>query len=414
MKSLISLSLPLIASTAFGTVIPKAPQSPIPSASNNAGISLANTADTAKVSVKPATKAEQTSSPKSLALGAITTDVEGDMTLVTARLNRSPEWKELSIEEHGTFLQIKLPKTVIPASGEFIDGNGPFLRKIATFQVGEEDGALRFFLNQDASKAKLATTAELLGDRIVIAIDHKKLEQLITPVASMKPETAPVGDTRSKAGEDMSLAAPSEVLSTAPAAKKTAQKSDAPGVELNSQLMKVATFCAGLFILLLGAQIFRIKNRNRKNVSRSVDSFEPATMKILSSVSIGQKQKLTLVQIGNQQILLGVGPESINLLTTIDDKKKSASFSGHLEQARPSAEVRLKSPDEIPMPRKNPKQITTTSSANSSRVESPIRGARINVGVGDEGAHEVTQPLGKRNDDITKLLRDRLRNLPPG
>jgi hypothetical protein len=101
--------------------------------------------------------------------------------VVTVRLNNKPQWNEVALEEHGTFLQIKLPKTQIPASGEFIDGNGPYLKKIATFQLQDDDGALRFFLSLDASKAKMATSAELLGDRLVITIDHKKIEQLMAP-----------------------------------------------------------------------------------------------------------------------------------------------------------------------------------------------------------------------------------------
>jgi len=124
--------------------------------------------------------------PDAIVLNKVESEVENDLTLVTAKLSAQPAWKQLEVEDHGTFLQIKMPNTAIVTSGEFLDGNGPFLKKIASFQVTENDGALRLFLNQDAAKAKLATTAEILGERVVITIDHKKLEQLIQPSAPKK------------------------------------------------------------------------------------------------------------------------------------------------------------------------------------------------------------------------------------
>jgi flagellar biogenesis protein FliO len=132
-------------------------------------------------------------------------------------------------------------------------------------------------------------------------------------------------------------------------------------------------------------------------------------MRVLSSISLGQKQKLTLVQVGSQQILLGLTPDNINLLTNIDDKNSHAGFARALETANPNAEVRLKNPGEIAS---GQARKTLTAPAVKSRSIANNRGSNINIAIGEDGPVDLKS--SKSEDDITKILRDRLRNLPPG
>ena len=379
----------------------KAPQSVNPALADEA------------IEVAPAQK-KKIAAPKSssgTSLGEISTDVEADLTVVTVRLNNKPQWNEVSLEEHGTFLQIKLPKTQIPASGEFIDGNGPYLKKIATFQLQDDDGALRFFLSLDASKAKMATSAELLGDRLVITIDHKKIEQLMAPQTA-KGDAATADEIVAKTVVDKSLPAPSEQIASAKDTDLKSQQGaaiDASNTELYARLAKAAAFCAVMFVGLIGFQIFRSRRVRGSSPFRGKAESNPVAMKVLSSINIGQKQKLTLVQVGNQQILLGVGPESVNLITTIDQQPSaSRNFSMALESANPQGTVRLKSADDI-VPQKPVRRPATPTL--QPKADQAVKGSRINVAVGDEGIKE-SAPVSK-TDDITKMLRERLRNLPP-
>lgn len=347
------------------------------------------------------------------ALGTVTTEVEGDLTIVTARLNTSPEWKDIGIEEHGTFLQIKMPNTQIPTSGEFIDGNGPFLKKLATFQVGDSDGAIRLFLNQDASKAKLATTAELLGDRLVVTIDHKKLEQLITPPQKSATDSPSASEIIAKTTVEKDQPSPGElVAATGSIANANTPKASQPIQDLYGQLTKVAGFCGLLFIFFLAAQMIRRKRGKNTAMKSGFDAVEPATLKILSSINLGQKQRLTLVQVGTQQILLGVGQDTINMLTTIESKSKNANFATQLQMANPNAEIRLKAPEELPVVKSPRRTLSTASSATSSHAKTTS--TSINIAIDDEGPRSIPNKSAKKDDDITRMLRDRLRNLPPG
>jgi flagellar biosynthetic protein FliO len=336
-------------------------------------------------------------------LGTITSDVDGDLTVVTVKLNKKPDWNDVTLEEHGTFLQIKMPKTQIPSSGEFIDGNGPYLKKIATFQLQDDDGALRFFLNMDASKAKLATSAELLGDRLVITIDHKKIEQLIAP-QSTKPDAPTAAEIVAKTVVDKSQPAPSDQI-------KTTNESENNSTELYSRLAKAAAFCAVLFAGLIAIQLTRKARGGKSSPFRGKGESQAPAMKVISSINVGQKQKLTLVQVGNQQLLLGVGAESINLITTIGQQSNlNHNFSHALEAANPQGTVRLKSANEIIAP-KPVKKSPPTQTLNTRSETTTVKSNRINVSVGDEGI--MDNHLPSRNDDITKILRDRLKNLPP-
>lgn len=366
-----------------------------------------DTADTNKPE-KRVDDAKSISKTSALTLGAVTTEVDGDLTIVTARLNRSPEWKNLELEEHGTFLQVKLPNTQVPASGEFLDGSGPFLRKLASFQTGAEDGALRLFINQDAAKAKLASAAELLGDRIVITIDHKKLEQLISS-ADSKPISAETASAQPTSSQT-SMTSTSNTITSAPPATDVRRASDLPSQNLHTQLTKGAAVCALLFIALLAVQFFKTRKTRRGAIAKTSDYLEPATMRVLSSIPVGQKQKLTLVQVGGQQLLLGITPESISLLTHIEPRQAHAQFSRALENANPDAEIKLKNPAEL-----NPgtKRQPLTAATVKSRSLAPTKGANINVAIGEDGPVNVRNNT-KKDDDITKILRDRLRNLPPG
>lgn len=362
------------------------------------------TSDSNRVEKRP-DDLKKSSKSAALTLGAVTTEIDGDLTIVTARLNRSPDWKNLDIEEHGTFLQVKLPNTQVPASGEFLDGSGPFLRKLASFQTGVDDGALRLFINQDAAKAKLASSAELLGDRIVITIDHKRLEQLISP-AENKVTPAVVQPLSS--GEQQTALASSQP--STPAQAENMRAPALPSQNLHAQLTKGAAVCALLFIALLCAQFFKSRKARRGVTAKSSDYLEPATMRVLSNISIGQKQKLTLVQVGGQQLLLGVTAESISLLTSIDQRATTTQFSRALENANPDAEIKLKSPAELtPATKRQP----LTASTVKARSLGPTKGSSINVAIGEDGPVNV-RSNSKKDDDITKILRDRLRNLPPG
>ena len=377
-----------------------------------------------------------------LALGKIEAEVENDLTIVTAKLNGQPAWKILEIEEHGTFLQIKMPGTLVANSGEFSDGTGPYLKKIASFQVGESDGALRLFLNQDAAKAKLATTAELIGERVVVTIDHKKLEQLIEPKKSPTVDgqddailtKAVVASNSELPKLDLSRGKSKEAaVSASITPKKNDSDSEKPtevmgsgleGLNLKDKLMTAAAFCAAMLLFLVGSAVWRNKKIVSRRRAKQFENVEPVPMKVLSNLSVSGRQRLSLVQVGSKQILIGISPDSISFLTEVQSPQKqqpSQSFASQLLHDTGASDIKLKQADAssqqrqvkrpvdlatAPRPQVRPKQITQPN--------------RVNIGVGDDGVSDL-RSRGIKNDqgsadqpydDITKMIRNRLKNMP--
>jgi flagellar biogenesis protein FliO len=176
--------------------------------------------------------------------------------------------------------------------------------------------------------------------------------------------------------------------------------------------MKVAAFCAILFLALIAAHWARAKRIKRSRGTYDRPVLEPASLKVLSSINIGPKQKLTLVQVGDQQILLGVSADGINIITTVEPKARQTSFARQLDAANPNADIRLKSADDIVPPR--PQRRTVAASTTAPRSDNAVKGSRVNVGVGEDGLQNMKAASSQNDGDITKILRDRLRNLPPG
>ncbi len=89
---------------------------------------------------------------------------------------------------------------------------------------------------------------------------------------------------------------------------------------LNSEILQQVTwFFVGF--LLIAFSLVLLKKKNKK--------FHPKNMHILQSLSLGVKEKLVLVKIGDKQLLLGITPGKI---TCLDTFHRTESFSEMIKQ----------------------------------------------------------------------------------
>ena len=237
-------------------------------------------------------------------------EIESDATntSITAKLSKEVNWANLDVEDHGTFLQVKFPATVVAKSGEFIDGKGPYVAKLAFFQVAADEAAVRIFLKRDANLIKTATKVDVLGSRVVIYIDHGLLEKIGIAehlnVAKASPQEAPLEASLPAIKKSEGF----RKLTGIPAATK--QKHDV----LNEKLEVVAMFSGSLLMglmAILGLKRF-IKRRSKKG-----DFDESPSIKTIANYPLSAKQKLTLIQIGDEKILLAVNSNSVSFLTNL-------------------------------------------------------------------------------------------------
>ena len=109
-----------------------------------------------------------------------------------------------------------------------------------------------------------------------------------------------------------------------------ASADDAQGVIAPSELFTgdyllqvVGSFVLVICVLL--AVLFLLKRFNGAGSSRS------GQMRVIASLGLGQRERAVLIEVGNEQFLVGVAPGSVNMLHVLPDPVRSAS-----ESAKPS------------------------------------------------------------------------------
>ncbi len=406
--------------------------------------------------------------------------IEGEsdkaLSIVTVALAGKPDWSNPSVEDHGTFVQILLPSTIVPSPGTFLDANSPYITKIAAFQVPNAttgqptDAAVRLFVNRDAAAVKQAIVSEILTDRIVVTLDHKKLDtalasagQIANPSASEdKIESAPAS---AQTPAELVRSETSEKIDSAPTGKSSWSGVGAKVPDLSKKLAIASGF--SLFMLALLGIVYkwrrvnpfsqqggesmtrpsRFKNIIKHRVPESEDGDDFArdaaklTMKTISTMSVGPRQKLSLVQVGNETVLLSISPTGVQFLSNISNPSNGparvpsydlAQVQGTRQMARlaeptkRSFEERMDLDDleevssqnaqtsteiQKPTPAKTPLRVSARQGAT---VTKKVRVAVTDHGITNLEANDAStsQAATKPSDDITRLIREKLRNLP--
>lgn len=416
-----------------------------------------------------------TASLAAAAAGTSIVTIEGEsdkaLSIVTVALAGKPDWASPSVEDHGTFVQILLPSTIVPSPGTFLDANSPYITKIAAFQVPNAttgqptDAAVRLFVNRDAAAVKQALVSEILTDRVVVTLDHKKLDAALASAGQIANPSA--SDSKIETGNaptpaELVRIESDQKIDSAPPLESSWSTVGVKVPDLSNKLAIVSGF--SLFMLALLGIVYkwrrlnpfsqraresagnpiRFKNIIKHRVPESEDGDDFArdtvkmTMKTISSMAVGPRQKLTLVQVGNETVLLSISPTGVQFLTNVSNganripsydmtqvqgsrqierlpEAKSKSFEERidhddLEEAFAAATQGLTNVQK-PVPAKSPLRVSARQGATVTK--------KVRVAVTDQGITNLetsetspSQAATKPSDDITRLIREKLRNLP--
>ena len=377
----------------------------------------------------------------STTLGVVDVESDGKLSAVNIRFADKPSWTEpQALEDHGTFLQIQLPNTIVPEPGKFFDGAGPIIKKIAVFQLTPTTAGVRMFVDKDAAKVRQASAAELLDKRVVVTIDQDKLDALTAaeiPTELQKPEMS-AEEVIASVNVDRGIDAPAAALKgqATPGFK-------VGGLDLRSKLIQVSLFSGAMLLLMAFAFMMKplMKRRRAKIGGESV-----IDMKMLASLALAPRQKLSVIQVGDEKILIGITPENVSFISVIGAKAAPAmmapsamprSFSGLLAAGREEPPVAAPKLKDIPgndveslredvlaapaAPAKKgrpdvvaPKPVARAATAPQPTAPAPQKRAtsRLNIAVGDDGAKRLDDRApAKAIDDVTRMIREKLRNI---
>ncbi len=397
----------------------------------------------------PKGKAPKVTEPEDqvVTVGLVDGDATDEMSIINIRLSAKPAWKALALEDHGSFIQVSLPNTVVPEPGKFLETKSPFFEKIVLYQAKPALAIARIFTKGDAGKIRKYSDAEVLDSRIVITLDHMalakelqatKAQEVAHLVSEVKPaeeevkeeakQEAPLSENTAevKAEAVLEVKETKKEAQVVPANLPASEVSiDLGKSKLNDYLLWGAIASLVLFALILLSLSYRRVLRGRL----ALETFHPSVqMKAISHLNLAPKQRLSLVQVGNEKILLSVCPDQITLITHIKDETSDLQIK-KLQSAPAEAQGALASHNKVrpamtrpaPANRDRPREQSPGQAEQRSR---PIEGARagqpgkkVNFAVGDDGitnnlAGGKNQSAERAIEDVTKLIRDKLKMLP--
>ncbi len=364
---------------------------------------------------------ETPASPTLMMMGPIDGESDQKSSIITVRYDSKPGFPKPKVEAMGSFIQVTLPNTMVPKPGQFVEANSPYIRKFAVFQLDEQTAGLRLFVTKEAAHLLGAVTTDILENRVVVMLDHAEAEKQLLAHFDGVPVTG--GPTAEE------VVKKTEVRSDIPDPAKTqaATKDTPANVEtpkamtptpswsdgIQDKLVMVTVFLAVMLVLLIAMKSWR-----RVMTKMPGAPVEDYSLKTLATHAVGPKQKLTVVQVGQEQILLGVSPDSINFLTSL--KKPNET------QARvaidPAMFQKQSLPKEAPARRSGPvlDEVAPRPAARprtTPRSELPEPGSAISYGISDQGIKNM-KPSARQSeepssvDDVTRMIRKKLRDLP--
>lgn len=378
---------------------------------------------------------------------AMHAEVEDQSTVVTIKLNRKPNFENVTLEDHGTFMQLILTDTVIPKPGEFVDVTTPYITKLVGFQTHPDTTSVRLFVAKDANMVKQASKADLLDSQIIVTLDHKKLEALlkVDPSVTARANDMPTAqEIIAKTDIDTAIPEPASVLKSIEETSEKSTSKEATSIPfkdsegLNSRLMSATIFCAIMLIGLLAVYIFKPRLRKLRSIP---DDYSTYVMKTLATHKVSPKQRLELIDVGGEKVLIAIGPDQVNFLTTIGAtstpkamQQTANMIAGTtLQNVQPKTLGQATRPNPLQKNRPNPIQhsSTTTATPPTRRIVTPQRpvprpSAQVTTGkarqietrVGDDIKMDYRkETLAKENSnhtisDVTKMIREKLKNLP--
>jgi len=252
-------------------------------------------------------------------LQSVTAESDKKSTSISLKFDSKISMNKLDPEFHGTFIQLVLPNTRVLESGKFYDASGPLVRKVATFQLSPGRGAVRLFVTREASDFDRGINIDYLDDRIILFFSHEKISNggklpdiLESKIAVNKKNVKKViaaTKVRTNIEDPAGLIAGDKMQ---PASSIVTSFEGG----LNDRVVTATAFSAVMLFILLASFGYK-KMRLRKAVGVEKSGFD-LQIQTISSYALSPKQRLALVQVGQEQVLLGVSPDSINFLKTID------------------------------------------------------------------------------------------------
>ncbi len=280
------------------------------------------------------------------------------------------------------------------------------------FQQGKERALLHLY--SDLPREKVVEHTRILVDRSSIEVRY--LATLLGAPAALKTESKPA-KTLTKTSPPLQAASDikaevevkkgdstvDQALDVSPLSKAKPRK----GFNLSEKLPALALF----FVLLFAGVILLHFARRRGFIPRQ--TFSKGMIQYIAQYDVGPKQKLALVEVNGEKILLGVSPQGISFLKTIDSTDPGPSEAPK-EVAKNrqigASVVRQALPAKKSLISKNADKPSFQRYLEQKDLKpNTSKGSKVQI------ASESRSPLTKNHsdsvNDVTKIIREKLRRI---
>ncbi|NRA65213.1 MAG: flagellar biosynthetic protein FliO [Pseudobacteriovorax sp.] len=356
---------------------------------------------------------------------AIESESADDHTLITAKIQGSVLENIEKPKAHSTFIEIILPKTKSPIEGEFFDGNSPFIRKIALFAIGNDSLGMRIFPSQEPNTLMNSLSVQPLDGRILVHLDHKTVPPPITGIPTVEEVIANT-EVRNDAVDP--VAAMPVKVNKQETEKKPPENSvlEIPQFDssvLSDDLLQDKMIYATVFIAFM--ILFGVGSLIAKKMLSSKSKYMNKDNPIIQPVGnyqINPKQKITVLEISNQKVLVGISGETINYLTTIDDRASQVSNDPSKSQiVQPQLPKTLNhdvSTQKLNKTKHQPSRLkqeiknTAYNNKQDARPKLEDNNETINRSNSVYSSIGSSENENRSIEDVTNLIRKKLKNLP--
>ncbi len=396
---------------------------------------------------------DRPASPVLLTLGPIDAESDQKSSVITMRYDTKPTFAKPVVEAHGSFLQVVLPHTMVLKPGVFVEANSPFIRKFAAFQLDEDTAALRLFVTKEAEQFVNAVSVDILENRVLVIIDHEKAEKELlanfsgVPVKGSPEQVLKSTEVRKDIPDPIAImsAAKAEVamdkIAPVASAELAAAQVETKDIEVIKDKAKVKAKAAAVagtteeekprwadglesklvavtvFVALMLALLIALKSW-RRVATKVLPPGADFSLKTLATHALGPKQRISVIQVGQEQILLGISPDGINFLTTLksssDQPRLHLDPSMYQKTLAPSPKRPLRENQSVEPLQKSRSPEPRSDSRAEPRSDRAEPGSSIRYGVGDEGIKNFKGSPRESDslDDVTRLIRKKLKDLP--
>ena len=257
-----------------------------------------------------------------LSLKNISVSGNGGSYLIWFKFNGKPgnAVKKVGLNDYGLGIVFRHAKSGI--NSKFIKLDGRLFKAVELLPYKNSGLNAIIYFHKNIKISKKDTYATFYGDYFIVKVRHAFADDLFKNVGKKFSAAAAAGLKRRIASKTAGPGPrPAKSVKNAPEpARKGAPfiSRKAPKLNLGFEIIKTAFYLILVIGLIYGIYFFMEKFKNRVSPKEKLNN-----LKIVSSINLGNKKSILLIEVNREFFLVGVSPSNIQVIGRIENKNNA-------------------------------------------------------------------------------------------